>query len=491
MENGLITMIKSFIQVCFIECNNIEKMFEKLNPYLKTINDPLIMAREIFLFLFFLLKNNLISKPSKIFKYYFKSSALSNLLQKTDISDMILQMYNTFPPKSIYYYILIHVFQNNQEKKIILMNSVKNDFNKLFNEGQELKEEKIIIFFKIITKLFDSSTTSEKWTELYFFIYDNFSNFIRYISKSEYYLNALNFVSHITTIKNSDKSHLPANNPFPTYQPHSLFFFKFFIELLINCTENIIKSNNENDYMDDFLSIILSTNNLLISPFPNYGILELYDDKCVFNLMNLIITVTKSNIKLIHEYPNIIYGLIRTANIMVEYFINITINTKEYFNFILQITKICLLTQNNQDKYEEIFHPLYLLIQNIEDESMIYEFFHHFILAMNLIINNEIPSFEEEQSSPIEGFFYYFNSKTNLKYLNQINLEIIEDQSNKERKEIYLRACENVFFPDLFDGSKDNELKFCFEITNIFQKDIRILSLKMEYLPHFSKYFVL
>lgn len=450
------------------------------------------------------------------------SSTIECFLE-TDYPQTLFDDYLNLPCKSTIYYVLVKIMFCDAELYKSFLQSLQDNFAGKYDDEDEMKK-----LFKILACLFKTATKDDEWQNLYLYFSSTFSDICIKCTEANSWPELLRFICKLVIT-------LPSSNPFSTNTPHALRLFKFLVQLLTTLSRHIrqflspievdnaifesafniseffeskpislseshdigfdkklmkmhsgrfslfISQKSDTDKYWEYIVIVLtSAANLIKSPFPNYGILEMYNDRCVYDLFNEIIAaINSTTIISIHSYPSLVVKLSDYLAKMTSYFHSEIINNKNYFEFVRTITRMQFLSHD----LEVLNNTHIALIRMIEffEPEVIMAFRGHFILSLNLTM------YCCECSSASEFILDYFI--LDQEFVKSIG-EMIANEL--ETPDIRKQFIEN--YDSLMDNTPKSHIQEEFNKWNkmfsLYQSKICPLHIKLYCLPSLSNYFV-
>lgn len=448
--------------------------------------------------------------------------SILDIISVTDYPSNFLDNYLILPPKSIVYKTVVNVMLSSDEIRPRFLQSLEENF-----VGKE-DDESLNKLFKIFSSWFDCYRDSNSWKTTYLYFITNFtpSCFKASIS-SPIFISLLKLLYKIIV-------NLPSSNPFDSNEPYSFEMMNKMMTLLTNITNettNFLKpiqideeiydtvfvpdtfdskpislseahkiglnerqmkmkmsysskaeNINEDDAWSNITVIIFIAKSLMKSSISNFGIMELYDDKCIFVFFDSLITALShttpiSIVSQGEKYDIMIQELSELNQVMVDNFRNIVIGNEKFYLFILEFIRITFLSHNSA----VITHnctTLSCFIRGFSKPSEIEILRNHFVLAFNAALYF-IDCFSAR------NFVFEF-ARIDSQFFAQIG-SLIENDLTQE-------VCKNAFhesFDNLWKGIEnvkdDNEeVKKCFKH---FLDSITPHSIKLYSLPSLSQYF--
>ena len=522
MPRFLLQNILSILQIFFSNIKQDKQSLDQISPYLKIANTNEVIIHDLFDFLLFILFNGFDNHSvSKVIKVFLNNETLCTAIRQTEFPNQFLENYLSFPCISIYYFILTKIVFNHPEKNEEFLTSLSKHFTQLLSvDNGVVSDENVNRFFQVILAFFYAANETNKWYSFFVFLYQTFGETILKISDSSFSCFVLPFVYSIT--EKNGKMLLPKNGiNFPKISPYSFRIFHYFTLLLTNCLKNIdikpinidesvfqsafpvsdvyfsefspFKKENtpnegqehesEEDNWDLFMIDLEAMCNFIESPFPNFGIMEYYQDKCIFEYFNCVIMqASKSSPISLLSLPNYFETLLRFLYLFSFNLPNVVISTESYLSFSLMITKIAFL-DNNEENLKRTGQILTELCHCITTSHLpLKRFFEqHFILALNLCMSQQ--SFPE-----FESFIYWYISNE-FEHVTELNKKIANGIEPAEVKQIINESLDILIQQGIFNGNPDDINKFnqgFATVTNIFRQ----YSIRLDYLSSLSQYFV-
>ncbi|OHT10033.1 hypothetical protein TRFO_20836 [Tritrichomonas foetus] len=510
MVQAVYTFLKAFI---INDINPLKQgqLFLSISEFLQTVQSISAVSQNIFGFLLTILQNNYENDITTSVLTTFLNNKLlcETIIHETEFPSYFLSNYLTIPCEMVYYLILTKLLFENPEKHDEFLQSLSSHFIHLLSTEDELTEMNISRFFEMITSFFHATIASNKFYEFYVYIYDTFGDAIRNISKTKFSNYVVKFV-HGLTEKDGDIM-LPKNKEsFPSYSPHSFRIFKYFTEILTNCmrttTVNPILVNESvftsafpiNDiYKQEVIPIVtqdegdwevITSNvkamiNFLQSPFPNFGVMEYYQDTCIFEYLNCLIEqILKTSPLSLLSMPELFKSIIIVVKIISMNFTKIILNTQNFYNFVLILTKIAFLSDN-----EIILNNNFSILSNICENINLLKLpwkrslDHHFILSFNMIIAAD--------SSEDNVSFLYWYLCGEYDYTNEIKKQIVDGITQDVINQEVGQALDDLFHQAAYDGTRKDLKRFVLAL-NDFLDTVSRYSLRLDYIPSLSQYFV-
>jgi len=447
------------------------------------------------------------------------------VLGSSSISSVFLEEYHSYPSLSVVFFVIAKFMLSNDEFKAKYLESISRTFS------IETNMDNVLQLFKILSGLFQASSTQPEWCELYTFFYDNFAEICNVFSNSSSGKTLLKFIRKLIA-----KS--PQSNPFKSHTPHSFRLFRFLIQLIIQLTSTLLQSLdllNVDDsvfdsafvFVDDIESepiglceardigldkrqmrlrstnlrndvcpendnwslipiILESVNGLLKSPFPNFGIIQYYDDRTVFDFFCILLHSMNCNgprgVVSLLSMPELVLELSFFLMYSLPYYGYLYRESQESYLFIIKFTKVAFLSHINDVIRNNCIALLYLL-RFIETARELDDFKQQFVLALNVAIYHKKNKF----TSAVDFVSEYV--RLDVSFPNEIVDEVVNGLESKEAK-TQIRDSFTKLFSNLPSNENVSEFHNQFS-TNFeeFQDEISAYSIKIHENPALSSYF--
>lgn len=435
-----------------------------LIPKMQFFNDIYSLISNIYYKLLFnLIEEKCYKKSKKSMKLLLKDDDNIMLFGKTNIPHYIFDNLFLFPSKSFIYYSTIKIIIYYEKEK--LLNLLKENI-----------DNKNIL--KIYKNIFLNLQNKAKWIEAYLFFDLNIMNLYENINSDD-------LLSFVKGFFNS----IPSNDIFKSYQKHKFHLFHIFIKLLTktllaykydflnyNISFNlelkplcdIEKPSNKNQ---KFLLNMQLINRLLHSSFPNFGIIKFYNDKTIFDFLDILISKLPKQLYVLLNDPDLLYQILLFLKILIEHFNDYILDNNFYFDFFVDITKTSI-----SSSIKEIYLYTSMLLSSILDNdkliTRIDKFKIHFIRAINLS---------------------FLSSTTNIFILKFIHLEqnfainaltIIEEEiEDLNQRNLYHMSLLKLL------GSKIYSFEEFNSNYSIFLNDTHSLNINISNMKAFNNYF--
>ena len=251
-----------------------------------------------------------------------------------------------------------------------------------------------------------------------------------------------------------------------------------------NISETLQKSTGNNDSIWLWVPKLLQAIIYFIqSPFPNFGIMEIYNDRSFFILFEKIIGLLgKQSLYSILSIPSLQIKLANYLWVMLKNFSAVIISTPQYWQNILDITRVLFLS-NLPDVLQKIYFILHKSIQTIiqiSDMNQLFQLRPHFVLTLNLI-SLQIKSLDRLT------FFALQYGKYDKDFFFFIGEKIAESISDPTVRGIFLEKYGNLLRIPFHPESPENEIiqnfRECFLILPIRPMDVPPLAEFFHFIP--------
>jgi hypothetical protein len=362
-----------------------------------------------------------------------KSYRTLDCLLATDIPEYFLDHYPDLPCKSFLYHVLARIMTMSPSDGVPARVMMPFLSSLAENFARRDDEPSLKRLFKLLTELFGSSQNLPEWCVLYRFFSPTFGETCLQCSNSPHWKLVLNFIQQVI-------ASAPQSNPFKSHLPHSLRLFKYFVQILTNFAVNLamqlgqidvdesiyetaftvsescsaplglrearssglnqkqqkLKSNrmpilvkkSDDNAWAVLASVICSASLLLASPFPNFGILEMYGDTCVFQMIDAIFErLSETTTVSLLAHPNLV-------NFLSEFIVNIctffrpsVVSNPTYWEFILGFLKVSFLS-HVFDVINCTCRSLGLIVKDFTSAEELGQLKTHFVLALNVSLQS-------------------------------------------------------------------------------------------------------
>ncbi|OHS92853.1 hypothetical protein TRFO_12211 [Tritrichomonas foetus] len=431
LEYFSLSFMKSFLKK-FVGSTNLAETMPNLHPLFES---PELVV--VFIFQRFwndMLNNICPEKARKCLRQIVDNSqnmsvpsCALQIIASTNFPQRFLDNYISFPCSSAIYYTIVNV--------MILSDEIRPRFFESFeaNFVGKTDSDSLKRLFKILSSWFLSARQPNRWLTLYLYFYSRFLNMCKHIStQNPEFAFLLKFIYKMT------KS-MPISTPFSTNEPHSFILVQTFMELLQNITatvgqhlnpiqidENIFdmafmtdlfdskpislseahsiglherqlkikkrnsqtgKSVNDEEHYWSFLPLILeSANEIIKSSIPNFGIMRLYNDYCILNLYNqLITTFSKTPILSILSDEILTNDLSTFIFLLSSNFRDELVSNENFWIFTVKFFHVSFLS-HQRDVLKTTCQSLYLIIKGFSKPEEVTILRNHFILAFNVAL---------------------------------------------------------------------------------------------------------
>jgi hypothetical protein len=454
--------------------------------------------------------------------------ALSHLLG-TDCPEVFLGSYLEFPCKSVLYYVLAKIMMTPPAPEVA--SHVKDQFlaSLAENFGGKDDEQSLKRLFKLLMGLFRSSQNLTEWGDLYLFFTSVFGDICMECSRSPMWKLVLNFIQQVMTSS-------PNSNPFKLHLPHSFRLFKYLIAILTNLAVHLgndlaqidveesiyetafaatsfdskplglleardiglnrrqvkiqpnqililIKKSDDNAW-SMLASVVCSAKFLINSPFPNYGILEMYGDNCVFDMLNAILDdLEKTTMMSLHAHTNLVLILAEFSVKICLHFGDAVIANSRSWDFFVNFLRVAFLS-HLLDVISNACTALTELLKRLNSQEEAACFRQHFVLALNVSLR----AAECHQAVDVIMMFLRIDPE----FVAEIGELIEADLQIPEIREQFSAGFHHLWdqpSPEAQeDGDPDHRMS-AISGVKAFQNHVCPLSLKLYALPSFLRYF--
>ena len=294
---------------------------------------------------------------------------------------------------------------------------------------------------------------------------------------------------------------LPRSNPFKTTRPDSMRLFKFFMTVFrhvgeqlssiltpivvderffdgafivtdfageqisladghqldgsmsqekMKCTQDIalIKKaeKDKDDYGWSILEILISCANYLLgSPFPNFGVLALFNDTCIFDLMGVFADcLGKTSTVSITTRPDLFKSLVQFTVTMCQYFRLVILQNQAYFDFVSRVLLLTFISPEQEVVKNGCLGLRYLIVgDSVLDpipKSEAVKFHRHFVLSLNVVMQ----PFACAEASEVVHYF----AKIDSGFAFQIGERIKSGLESETLKESFAEAYSHILGDD-------------------------------------------
>lgn len=450
-----------------------------------------------------------------------------DVISTTDYPNDFLECYLTLPSKSIIYNIVINVMLSSEEVRPNFLESLEANFSEK-EDDESLKK-----LFKIFSSWFDFEKDPEYWKTTYLYFISNFENLCFIASKSSpIFISLLKLMYNIVY-------YLPTSNPFKMNEPYSFEMMNKMMTLLANITNEtssflkpiqidesiydtvfdadisdskpitlseayetglnerqmkmkmLCLSKTKNIHEDEAWSfikiIIFIAKKLLNSSIPNFGIMEIYNDDCIFvffeNLINSIsITTIISIVSQEQKYYEMITELSELIRSITLNFQNVVISNELFYKFILEFVRVTFLSHNS-DVIKNNCKTLCNLIRGFSKPEEVEILRNHFILAFNAALYS-IDCYSARE-------FVFEFTRCDQQFFAQIEKLIEEDLTQESCRTAFHDSFEELW-KNIDEVTADNDEDLRKKMScyfKVFLDSITPHSIKLYTLPSLAQYF--
>lgn len=466
---------------------------------------------------------------------FMKCDRAVGILERSGYSETFLESYSSLPCKTLLYLIGVRLVTRCSNSSVI--ESSKRLCLSLHSEfGGRNDESSMRKLFKILTCLFRCSLDWDchEWKKIYRFFFSGFSSIIVGCAQSPFRDILVNFVHQLIYS-------LPSSDPFRSVCPDSMRLFKFYIFILgellsgvcevlsclpvndaifegaftvtdFDCEQISLKSTHSGDlylghlkmkanhdlcfikksergsldYGWSILSIIVScVNDLLESPFPNFGLLEFYNDTCVFDLVRSIGScLDKTSLVSITTRPDLFEGLVSLCVKLCRYFRG-PVLFGPCFEFVSRIVSVTFISHEQEIVKKGCICLRYLLIGDSSDcdlsAAQASVLRRHFVLALNVVMQ----SFTCWEASE---FVHYF-AKIDRSFTVSVGDLIKRGLESEEQRISFDEALSHIWDEDPADeGDECDPPKTRFDHDH-FKDHVERLSIHLHDVPTLRDFF--
>jgi len=229
----------------------------------------------------------------------------------------------------------------------------------------------------------------------------------------------------------------------------------------------------------DIATFIVSTlNKLMISPFPNFGIISYYGDDSHFKIIDIIMERIGYNspqraLQLL-TVPHLIPEILRFYAACLEFISSESIS-ETHIERILTFSRAALIS-NDIQTIQPACKALLLLVEKIGDVKILIP---HAILSFGILLNNT-----QDDVLDFVAKYTAFNSELIPVVIDQIAENITEQQSC-DFKELF-----KAVIDDLIPPSNKNYCKVIVSRLGDFVESVQEMNIHISQFPEFAPYFV-
>ena len=447
----------------------------------------------------------------------FEPSYSLKVISSTDYPSIFLNNYLNYPCKSIIYYTIVNIMICSDATRPLFFNSFEENFLGK-TDKDSLKK-----FFKLLKSWFLSTKQLDKWKQLYLY-YDSkfYTMLVEIASRVPEFVYLLKFLNKVT-------HNMPVSSPFQTNEPFSFRLVRRLTEMLITITKTSyqflheikiddsiidtgfisdlydskpislseahsigmnerqtkIKQNQSATFVDNWheawslIPMVLEpANDLFKSSIPNFGIMQLYNDQCVFSLFDTIIdAISVTSLLSLLSHQILIANLSEFIFIMMKYFRSSIISNEKFASFIVEFLRISFFS-HIRDVLKTTCQTLGLLVRGFTSPQDVIILRQHFILSFNLAIY-----FADSHTA---AEFSLLFAKIDPEFVTNIG-KLIEDDLLPEVRQIFHDNFSKLW-TELSKVDPDDISSLSIVFKN-FLSSIAQYSIKLYSLPSLSQYF--
>ena len=472
-------------------------------PFFPNMNEMISVA---FMRMWNDLLNDVESKEiSRIFKTL-DSMKIFDALLETEIPGQMLENYMEYPAKSIIFDAVCSVMSLNPSLRDAFFTSIKENFADDVEDPELLKK-----LFKIFKGLFAVTKEANAWRDLYIFFSDHYSSVALRADTKVHGKSILKLLATILSTKFPQQ-------PFKSRTPYQFHLFHFVTQMLEKLSIDLVtdlselstvntlfngklsgsnaislqeahtmKRSDQVDYDQislssdawDIATFIVSTlNKLMISPFPNFGIISYYEDNSHFRIIDIIMERISYNspqraLQLL-SIPRLVPEILRFYSACLE-FINTESIEEAHIERILTFSRAALVS-NDIQIIQAACKTLLLLVDKIGDPSALAP---HAILSFGILLNNT-----QDDALDFVAKYTSFNNELLPSVAEKI-AENLPEQQSSEFNELFSNVTHELIPP--------TDKKYCQVVVSRlrdFIESVQEMNIHISQFPEFAQYFV-
>lgn len=523
-ECSALFYLKSFMKMYLIT-----KDFEKSIPVMEPFDSP----KAVIIFLFQRFWKDTLNeicqwKSKKCLKVFLelgvKNRIIYDFIFSAGYPQEFLENYLAYPCRKFIYYTVICIMHLSPETRVQFFQSLENFFR------TEKDLESLTKLFKMFSSGFCYTDDPRRWRTIYRYLHNHFLSICIEVSPNPA------FFKSVSTLISKLVFTIPSSSPFSSKEPHRFLMTRNIMTICSNLLTSITPLLNEipidnSIYEKVFFADIIDSKPIslsethkigisdsklkiqrtpmadtsklqqtqfenwnkitliiqiakcmLSSSIPNFEIMEVYNDTCIFAFFEkLIEAISKTSLLSLIPNSHFMLELSEWLQIFVSNFSNVIMKTPIFSKFTLDFLR-CAFLSNLNEVVNRCCHILCLLIQRFTNPEEIDMLKGHFVFAFNTALNMR------GCTTAIEFVFEF--TRIDPIFVSQIAQLIEQNLQNEFSRGVFHQSfCKLWEDLNLEKESTGNNRQKVMLIFNSFIDSITPHSIKLYVLPCFADYF--